>query len=184
MASLRLLVNKKDNHISITNPLYMAKAFMQDDFNDKVPKETLARITSNFKDLLNSKDQLKFQLLPKYQFMNGMPKYENMIDVAVGDDLLAKAQKHKRVVFMQKLDNGSMLIGIKLRKRTNKFTAKIGTNNAGLLPYPILIENGKAKILDPKYYIAVMYPLLQMSEFMTIATIPGAIEKDCQRIFK
>jgi hypothetical protein len=184
MASLRLLVNKKDHHISITNPLYLTKAFMQDDFDEKIPKETLAKITSNFKDLLNSKDQLKFQLLPKYQFMNGMPQYPDMLTVATGNDLLEKAKKHKRVVFTQKLDNGSTLIGIKLRKRTNKFTAKIGTNNAGLLPYPILIENGKAKILDPKYYIAVMYPLLQMSEFMTIATIPGAVEKDCQRIFK
>ena len=184
MASLRLLVNKKDHHISITNPLYLSKAFMQDDFDEKIPKDALSKITSNFKDLLNSKDMLKFQLLPKYQFMNGMPKYHDMMTVATGKDLLAKAKKHKRVVFTQKLDNGSTLIGIKLRKRTNKFTAKIGTNNAGLLPYPILIENGKAKIMDPKYYISVMYPLLQMSEFMTIATIPGAIEKDSQRIFK
>ena len=89
-----------------------------------------------------------------------------------------------RVVFIQKLDNGSTLVGIKLRKRTNKFIDKIGTNNAALLPYPILIEDGKAKILDPKYYISVMYPRLQMSEFMTIATVPGAIVKDCERVFR
>lgn len=50
--------------------------------------------------------------------------------------------------------------------------------------YPILIENGKAKILDPKYYISYMYPLLQMSEFMTIATIPDTIVKDCEKVFK
>jgi uncharacterized protein (DUF302 family) len=183
-ASLRLLVNEKDNHISITNPLYMAKGFMQDDFDEKIPKETLAKITANFTTLLNSKDQLKFQLLPKYQFMNGMPQYEDMITVATGEDLLEKVKKHKRVVFVQTLDNGSTLVGIKLRKRTRKFIDKIGTNNAALLPYPILIEDGKAKILDPKYYISVMYPLLQMSEFMTIATVPGAIVKDSERIFR
>ena len=184
MASLRLLVNKKNNHISITNPLYLAKAFMQEDFDEKIPKETLKKLTSNFKNMLNSKDMLKFQLLPKYQFMHGMPQYQDMTTVATGKDLLKKAKKHKRVVFIQKLDNGSTLIGIKLRKRTNKFINKIGTNNAALLPYPVLIENGKAKILDPKYYISVMYPLLQMSEFMTIATIPGAIVNDCERIFQ
>jgi len=183
-ASLRLLVNKKDNHISITNPLYMAKSFMQNDFDEKIPKEALAKITSNFKTLLNSKDKLKFQLLPKYQFMHGMPFYQDMMTVASGKNLLEKVQKHKRVVFIQKLDNGSTLVGIKLRKRTNKFIDKIGTNNAALLPYPILIEDGKAKILDPKYYISVMYPLLQMSEFMTIATVPGAIVKDCERVFR
>jgi len=184
MASLRLLVNKIDHHISITNPIYLSKAFMQDDYDEKVAKETLKKITSNFTDLVNSKDMLKFQLLPNYQFMNGMPKYQNMTTISTGDNLLEKIKNNKKVIFSQKLENGSTLIGVKLGKRTNKFTQRIGTNNAGLLPYPILIENGEAKILDPKYYIAVMYPLLQMSEFMTIATIPGAILKDCQKVFK
>jgi hypothetical protein len=184
MASLRLLVNKKDNHISITNPLYMAKAFMQQEFDEKTAKATLAKLTSVFTDMLNSKDMLKFQLLPKYQFMSGMPHYEEMTVVARGNDLLSKIKNNKKVVFTQTLENGATLIGVKLHKRTQKFTGRIGTNNAALLPYPILIENGEAKILDPKYYISVMYPLLQMSEFMTIATVPGAIVKDCEKVFK
>jgi len=29
-----------------------------------------------------------------------------------------------------------------------------------------------------------MYPLLKMEEFMTIATIPGAIIKDCTKLFR
>ena len=183
-ASLRLLVNKKDNHISISNPLYFSKAFMQDEYDEKVAKETLAKITAVFTGLLNSKDTLKFQLLPKYQFMHGMPHYEDMSIVARGANLLEKIKNNKKVLFVQKLENGSTLIGVKLGKRTSKFTSRIGTNNAGLLPYPILIENGRAKILEPKYYISVMYPLLKMSEFMTIATTPGAIIKNCEKIFK
>jgi hypothetical protein len=184
IASLRLLVNKKDNHISITNPLYLSKAFMQEDYDEETAKNTLTKITSVFTDLLNSKDMLKFQLLPKYQFMNGMPHYQDMTIVARGNDLLKKIKNNKKVLFTQKLENGAILIGVKLGKRTSKFTDRIGTNNAALLPYPILIENGEAKIMEPKYYISVMYPLLQMSEFMTIATIPGAIIKDCEKVFK
>ena len=184
VASLRLLVNKKDNHISITNPLYMAKAFMQDNYDEAKAKAVLEKITGKFPGMLNSKDQLKFQLLPKYQFMNGMPQYKDMVTVAKGDDLLAKLKNNKNVVFTQKLNNGAALVGVKLGKRTSKFTSKIGTNNAALLPYPVLIENGEAKILEPKYYISVMYPLLQMSEFMTIATVPGAIVKDVMNIFR
>ncbi len=184
MASLRLLVNKQDNHISISNPIYQTKAFMQADYDEKTAKATLAKITSVFTGLLNSKDALKFQLLPKYQFMNGMPHYEDMTVVASGKNLLEKIKNNKKVLFVQKLENGSTLIGVKLGKRTSKFTSRIGTNNAGLLPYPILIEDGKAKILEPKYYISVMYPLLKMSEFMTIATVPGAIIKDCEKVFK
>jgi len=53
-----------------------------------------------------------------------------------------------------------------------------------MLPYPILIQDGKAKILDPKYYISYMYPLLKMTEFMTIATVPDAMVKDCERVFR
>ncbi len=184
MASLRVLVDTKEKYISITNPLYMAKGFLQNDFDEKEAKKVLVKLITQFSNLKNSKDALKFQLLPKYQFMNGMPHYEDMIEVASGDNLLEKIKDNDKVLFTQKLDNGSTLIGIQLAKRTSKFTKRIGRNNAAMLPYPILIENGKAKILDPKYYIAYMYPMLQMSEFMTIATIPDAMIKDSEKVFK
>ncbi|MEA2048690.1 MAG: hypothetical protein U9O64_09625 [Campylobacterota bacterium] len=184
IASLRALVDTKEKTISITNPLYMAKGFLQKEYDEKAAKKVLNKLITQFPNLKNSKDVLKFQLLPKYQFMNGMPYYENMIEVASGDDLLELIKNNKRVVFSQTLENGSTLIGIKLGKRTRKFTKRIGRNNAAMLPYPILIEDGKAKILDPKYYISYMYPMLKMSEFMTIATIPDAMVKDCERVFR
>lgn len=184
MASLRLLVDNKEKRISITNPMYMAKGFLQSDFDEKNANKLLIRLVQGFQGLTNSKDELKFQLLPKYQFMNGMPKYKNMVEVASGTNLLEKLKNNDKVMFSQKLENGATLIGIQLGKRTRKFTQRIGRNNAAMLPYPILIEKGKAKILDPKYYISFMYPLLTMSEFMTIATVPDAMVKDCERVFK
>jgi uncharacterized protein (DUF302 family) len=184
IASLRVLVDTKEKKISITNPLYMAKGFLQSDFDEKEAKKILVKLIEHFPGLKNSKDVLKFQLLPKYQFMNGMPHYEDMIEVASGDDLLEKIKDNDKVLFTQTLENGSTLIGIQLAKRTRTFTRRIGRNNAGMLPYPILIENGKAKILDPKYYIAYMYPMLKMTEFMTIASIPDAMIKDCEKVFK
>ncbi|WP_309500111.1 hypothetical protein [Sulfurovum sp.] len=184
MASLRVLVDTKDKIISIINPLYIAKGFLQNDFEENAAKEILAKLVTQFPNLENSKDSLESKLLPKYQFMFGMPHYEDMIEVAQGDDLLEMLKDNGNVLFAQNLENGSTLIGIQLSKRTNSFTRRIGRNNAAMLPYPILIENGKAKILDPKYYIAYMYPMLKMSEFMTIATIPDAIIKDCEKIFK
>lgn len=184
MASLRVLVDTKDKTISIINPLYIAKGFLQNDFDEKAAKEILAKLVTQFPNLANSKDSLESKLLSKYQFMMGMPHYEDMIEVAQGDDLLEKIKDNDNVLFTQNLENGSTLIGIQLSKRTNSFTRRIGRNNAAMLPYPILIENGKAKILDPKYYIAYMYPMLKMSEFMTIATTPDAIVKDCEKIFK
>ena len=184
IASLRALVDTKEKTFSIMNPLYMTKGYLQEDYDESTAKTILVKLIETFPGLKNSKDALKFQLLPKYQFMNGMPHYEDMIEVAAGDDLLEKLKDNKSVAFIQTLENGSTLAGINLSKRTLNFTKRIGRKNAAMLPYPVLIENGKAKILDPKYYIAYMYPMLQMTEFMTIATIPDAMIKDCERAFK
>ena len=184
--ALRVLVDEKNSQISITNPIYVMKAFMQKEYDDKLAKDTLKRLRDTFDGLKNSKDLMKFRVLERFQFMSGMPFYQDMKVVGAGNnnDLLEKAKKSKKVVYEHKLSNGSTIIGVKLSRRTSKFVKKIGYKNSGLLPYPILIENNKAKILDPKYYISVMYPMLKMSQFMSIATIPGAIEKDCDKVFR
>ena len=184
IASLRVLIDSKEKRISITNPLYMAKGFLQESFNQEKAQEVLVALRKGFTQLTNSKDALKFQLLPSYQFMKGMPLYQDMVEVATGDELLKKAKENKHVVFVQTLQNGSSLLGIKLEESTAEFTKKIGRNNAAMLPYPILIQNNKAYVLDPKYYISFMYPKLSMSEFMMISTVPAEMIKECEKIFQ
>ncbi len=184
--SLRLLMDKKESKISILNPIFIHKAFMQTDYDEKITKKTLEDLHSIFSDLKNSKDVVKFTRLSRYQFMQNMPHYQDMIKVAMGENkvLLKKAQKSKKIIYEHHLENGSVIIGVKLSRRTSKFVKKTGYQNSELLPYSILIEDNVAKILAPKYYIAIMYPNLSMSEFMTIATIPGAIQKDCDKVFR
>jgi len=115
-----------------------------------------------------------------------MPYYEDMESVASAENatLVEKAKASGSVVFELALENGATLLGVKLDKRTTKFAKKIGANNASVIPYTVLIEDGEAKILAPKYNLAVHYPLLDMSGFMTIATVPGAIIKDCKKVFE
>ncbi len=187
--SLRVLVNEIDKEIAFNNPLYVSKAFMQDDFDANVTAKVLSDIRNAFPQLTNCKDQLKFNLLPKYHFMASMPYYQDMMVLAKGASTQAlldsiKEKNQKKIMFKHQISKDRVVIGIKLSKRTSKFINKIGTRNSGLLPYPIIIENGEAKILDPKYYIAIMYPELKMSEFMTIATVPDAIESDATKIFR
>jgi len=184
--ALRITVDKKNKLLSISNPIYMQRAFMQDEYNAALAEKTLETIRSSFKDLKNSDEVIKFRVLERFQFMEGMPRYADMqvIKKASNAALLQSAKKSKKIVYEQKLDNGSVILGVKLGKRTSKFIKKTGYQNAGLLPYPVLIENGEAKILDPKYYISVMYPMLKMSQFMKIATVPGAISKDVDKIFR
>jgi len=185
-STLRVTIDKKNKLISVSNPIYLMKAFMQEEYDSALAEATLKTLRDNFKDLKNSDEVMKFIMLERFQFMEGMPKYNDMISVKKADHkkLVAKAKKHKNTLYTQELANGSTLVGVKLGKRTSKFIKKTGYQNAGLLPYPVLIENGEVKILDPKYYIAVMYPMLKMSQFMTISTVPGAINKDIDKMFR
>lgn len=183
---LRITVDTKDNLISISNPIFILKAFMQEDYDKNIAHEILSSLHHVFKNLKESNEILKERLLSRYQFMQGLPKYKDMQVIKKGPSakLLEKALKNKNVVYSQTLNNGTTLLGVALNKRTSNFIKKIGYQNAGLLPYPVIIQNDEVKILDPKYYIAIMYPMLKMSQFMTIATIPGAINKDIDRIFR
>ena len=185
---MRVLVNKENNEIAITNPLYFARAYMGEAYDGKMVEKVVEKLNKAFKGLENSQDKLKFTLLPKYRFMEGMPYYKDMVVVAKDKDanaLLEKLKaKGKALKFVEKIGPDSYLVGVGLGKRTSKFIKKIGYHNAFLLPYPILIEKGVAKIMEPKYYISINYPGLKMSNFMKIATIPDAIINDCQKLFK
>ena len=185
-SSLRLVVDNKNKLISISNPIYIMKAFMQKEYNQKLAEVTLKQIRDGFKDLKDSDEVVKFRVLERFHFMENMPYYQDMKTVAKAKNktLLKRAKKSKKVVYVQHLKNGSIIVGVKLGKRTSKFVKKIGYQNSGLLPYPVLIEGGKAKILAPQYYIAIMYPTLKMSQFMKIATVPGAIQKDIDKVFR
>jgi uncharacterized protein (DUF302 family) len=184
-AAMRVLVDQKANKISITNPLYFGKAYMQADFRAVATRTVLENLNKSFEGLKNSEDVLEEDDLADYQFMMGMPKYNDMDVVAEGTDaeLLAKVKKSGKVLFELKLGDAT-LVGVEISKRTAKFPAKIGEGNAMVLPYTVLIEDGKAKSLAPKYNIALYYPMLTMSAFMTIATIPGAIVGDLENAFK
>ena len=188
-AILRVLVNNEKKEISITNPIYFGKAFMQDEFDYQAALKVEASLVTVFGELKGSADAWEYEGLSGYHFMMGMPYYEESAVLSEGEnaDLIAKAKSYKKgknLIFELQIAEGRTLLGYALGRKTSKFVKKIGYQNAQVLPYTILIEEGKAKMLAPKYYIAVSYPQLTMGEFMTIASVPGAIEKDLAKPFK
>lgn len=188
-AIIRLLVDDKRKQVSFTNPLYFAKSFMQSEYDYTLFQTVQNDLRKAFPSMKPSKDSFAYDELDTYHFMMGMPYYEDMVVVGEGttESLLKKAQRYKKgkfLVFKLKLSENSYLLGYDLDVKTSKFIKKTGSQNAEVLPYTILIENGKAKILNAKYYLAISYPQLTMGEFMNIATVPGAIEKDLEKPFK
>ncbi len=188
LASMRVLVDKKDHLIKMSNPLYFAKAFSGKQYDEKSALEVLHHLTQTFhsQKLKESRDRLKSTLIAKYQFMFGMPYYGDMESVGEGskEALIKKARAKKRVAFVVDLGKGRALLGMNLSPKTTAFIHNVGEKNALLLPYPVLIEEGEAKILNPKYYIAISYPMLKMSQFMKISDIPDAITAEAQALFR
>ena len=189
VAVMRLFVDDKEKMISFTNPVYFGRAFMQDDYNNDVFSAVKNSINNAFAGLKPSKDKLDDDDIAGFHFMMGMPYYEDPDELAEGSngDLIAKAKAYKngeKLVFELKLSDKSTLLGYELGSKTKKFIKKIGRANAAVLPYCISIEDGKATSLAAKYYLAVSYPLLTMGEFMTISSVPGAIENDLLKPFK
>ncbi len=185
----RILVDGKNNQISVSNPVYFGRAFMQEDIDYSVFKKIEETLMNTFEGLTPSSDKWVYEDLADYQFMTMMPYYKDSSVVGEGSTakLLEQAESYKKGkfhLFTLKLAEDKYLVGYELSKRTAKFVEKIGVDKAGLLPYTILIENDEARILAAKFYLAVSYPQLTMTEFMTIATVPGAIEQDLSKPFK
>jgi len=187
-AVLRMFIDDKEKMISITNPVYFGRAFMQDDYKDDIFSAQLKKINNAFSGLKGSKDKLDSGDIAGFHFTFGMPYYEDPDELEDGSssELLAKAKGYengKLLIFELKLSSDSTLLGYELSSETKKFIDKTGRANAALLPYCISIEDGMASSLAAKYYLAVSYPQLTMGEFMTISDVPGAIENDLKRPF-
>ncbi len=183
LATLNVLVNEKE--VRVQNPSYFGAAYLGDNFTYGQFSGTLKSLQKALGDLHTVADEFKLAKLPKYQFMMGMARVDDTLEVGEGADLAAKLKDNKYVSYSLKLPNGSTLVGHNLRSRTNKFLLKIdASHNANILPYRSMIKDGKAVMLDPKYYLAVSLPLLSMGEFMKIASTPGEIEKDIKRTYK
>ena len=188
-AVLRLFIDNQENKISITNPVYFGRAFMQDDYNENVFNAELEKISGAFSGLEGSVDKLDADDISGYRFMFGMPYYEDADELGDGDqaELLSKVKADAdKVIFELKLSDKSTLVGYKLTltPESKDFVETIGRANAAVLPYCISIEDGKATSLAAKYYLAVSYPKLSMGQFMEIADVPGQIEDDLKKSFE
>ena len=188
VAVLRLFVDNQEKTISLSNPVYFGRAFMQDDYKENVFNAELEKLSGAFPGLVGSKDKVDSDDLSGYRFMFGMPYYEDVEELGEGAqaDLVSKVKQNAdNVIFELAISGNSTLIGYKLTltPESKGFVETIGRANAGVLPYCIAIEDGKATALAAKYYLAVSYPLLSMGQFMEIANVPGEIADDLQKPF-
>jgi len=184
----KVLIDKADKKLVFTNPEYFLRAFLQDDFNEATATNINKALSTAFGTLTGSKDALEDDDIAGFHFMMGMPYYEDMIEVAQGKNLLEKLKKNAgaNIVFTIPLKNATLVgVAMPTAKGEKSYIPAIkGEQNAAFLPYMVLVQNSTAKIMHPKYYLAVSYPNLSMGQFMTISSAPDDIEDYFKSLFQ
>ncbi len=178
----RILVDANARQLVVNNPEYYLRAFLQKDYREGMAQPLVQALEKALGKLAPTEDELKTKKLEKYHFMIGMPHYGDFVRVAKGDTAALckklEANAKGRIVFKLDLngDGSSVLYGVALPKEIEQFNEKLGTmGSSQLLPYTVLVENGEADILHAKYYLALSFPRLSMTEFMRIMSIPNDI---------
>ena len=180
---LRILHNAEEQQIIASNPEYYIRAFYQKKYSEGMEDPVVDALNAALGDLLPTEDYLSSKELAKYNFMIGMPHYDDFARVAKGapEELASRleAQAKERIVFKLDIkgDGSSLLYGVALPQGIEKFNEKLDTmGQSHLLPYMVLLEDGEANILHAKFYLALSFPRLTMGEFMKIRSVPGDIE--------
>ena len=181
VAAINVFINGKD--IRVQNPDYFGRAYLGKNYKEGQFNSTIQALANALGELKTTPDVLDSDKLPHYHFMFAMPYFEDTITVGEGD--VKSKLNNSDILYKLALPNGNILVGHKLSQKTRNFVKKIGQeDNAALLPYQSMISGNKAYIMDPKYYIALSFPLLKMSHFMKISSVPGEIENEIKNVYK
>jgi len=176
----KVLIDSKEKTLVFTNPDYFMAAFLQKENNPDVAKSVTSTLASKFGALTPSACKLEDDDISDYHFMMGMPYYEDMIEIASGEglDTLLEANAKENIVFKLKLNNATLYgVAMNTENGEKSYIPAIEANkHSAFLPYMVLIEDNKAKILHGKFYLAISNPDLSMGDFMNISSAPGDIE--------
>jgi len=177
---IHILVNKNDE-LRIQNPSYFGASYLQDKFKYGQFNNTKIALQKALGDIYLTQDINKFSKLRYYHFMFGMPTFDKTIKLSNNVRTLDKT----KFAYSLKLPNGSILIGHKMSPSNNEFLQTLNQeDNSQILPYQSMVKDGKAFMLAPKYYLPLSLPLLTMTDFMKIRTIPDNIEAELKKDFQ
>ena len=182
--------------ISYTNPDYILRAYLQDDY--KTHKVALQKFGTDLKTALSvvGNDFTQFGGsveagdLKKYHYKITMPYFtdpEELIKFAsfeegvkiIENNLNVNKGNTKMVYKLIYTSEKVAVFGVGLLNKEDgepNFLPKIGEAHAAALPYEIILQGKEATMLHGKYRIALHWPDLTMGTFMKIMSTPGDIE--------
>ena len=182
--------------ISYTNPDYILRAYLRDNYNSFKSvftkfsadlKSTFSSIGTEFKPFGGTVNADK---LKKYHYKIMMPYFTDPVTLnefssfEAGLNLIEKNLKAKKgnTVQVYKIifkEQKVAVFGVGLQSKEDGesyFLPKIGEDHVAALPYEIILQGKEATMLHGKYRIALHWPELTMGTFMKIMSTPGDIE--------
>ncbi|MCE2613066.1 hypothetical protein LVD13_08795 [Flavobacteriaceae bacterium D16] len=188
--------------VSYTNPDYILRAYLMDDFNtykkifDKFSYDLKSALTAVGKEFVPFGGTVKADKLKKYHYKIMMPYFtdpETLGEYAsfeeglrvIRQNLKAKKGNTQEVYQLVYPDKKVAVFGVGLKSTEDgesHFLPKIGEEHAAAMPYEIILQNKEATMLHGKYRIALHWPDLTMGTFMKIMSTPGDIEDTLEEI--
>lgn len=182
--------------ISYTNPEYLLRAYLIDNF--ETYKSILTAFSDNVKSAFSSLGSdftpfggtVRADKLAKYHYKVMMPYFTDPEELkefssfdeglaVITKNLEAKKGKTEQVYKLVYSDKQVAVFGVGLldtEDGESHFLPKIGEDHVAALPYEIILQGKTATMLHGKYRIALHWPDLTMGTFMKIMSTPGDIE--------
>ena len=188
--------------MSYTNPDYILRAYLQDDFDKyksqlkpfgldlKTAFSTLGKEFTQFGGVVDADD------LKDYHYKIMMPYFTDPVELnefssfeegvrIIEKNLKANKGNTKLVYKLEFTSEKVAVFGIGLQNTEegeSYFLPKIGEAHAAALPYEIILQGKEATMLHGKYRIALHWPELTMGTFMKIMSTPGDIEDTLEEL--
>lgn len=204
-----LTVNGSEVEISYTNPYYWGNAYYGDDY-PKVESDYMAINNALIRAMksygtyvgrfFGSKKGVELDDLREYQYMMGMPEFDDVAEIKEFDSYSAAVSKidanlkiggknFKKVYEIKIPGKNLKLYGIALIGESGEkvFMPKIdigSPKHTAFLPYELLVNDKEVVMLHGRYRIALSFPDLSMSTFTKIMSTPGDIETVMEEVCK
>ncbi len=188
--------------LSYTNPEYVLRAYLQNDF-----KKYLTTFTKFSADLKTAFSSLGNEFTPfggtvdtddlkKYHYKIMMPYFTDPVELneftsfeeglkIIKTNLEANKGNTKLVYELVYQSEEVAVFGVGLESSEDgeaTFLPTIGEAHAAALPYEIILQGTEVTMLHGKYRIALFWPDLTMGTFMKIMSTPGDIEDTLEEI--
>ena len=199
-----LVENEGKVTISYTNPDYILRAYLMDNYVTFEPefqkfsndlKRALSPLGNEFSPFGGT---VKADKLKKYHYKIGMPYFTDPVELnefasfeeglnTIEANLKSKTGNTIMVYKLVYPDKKIAVFGVGLLNSDEgepNFLHKIGEAHAAALPYEIILQGNEATMLHGRYRIALHWPDLTMGRFMKIMSTPGDIKDALKALCK